>query len=177
RSLPAPVVMIGDKSTPGEFRLSSIRIEQPPMSAYGALELALPGLVVCLDEVDAIIPASGVVDHLVHGARLIHRRWQCAFTHATGARPAEFADEHVLARKGSDHLRVNGIDMRAGMACGNRESLPIRQDMDGDEIDRAGHVAVAQPELPDIGVADRHANLCLDLADGPYEVRRRHLSS
>ena len=49
--------------------------------------------------------------------------------------------------------------------------------MDGDKIDRALDVGVAQPEFPHIGVGDRHRHLRLDLADVADEVGRRHFAA
>ena len=43
--------------------------------------------------------------------------------------------------------------------------LPIRQDVDGHEIDRGEQIAIAQPEFPDIRIGHRHRHLPLDLAD------------
>ena len=167
--------MVGYEAAPGEFGLSLIRVEQTPMAADGSFELALPGLVIRLDQVDAIVLAFGMIEHLVHGARLVHRRGQGAFAHAAGARPPEFTYEHLLARKGGDHLRANSIDVGCRIPCGNRKVFPIGQNVDGDEIDRGGHVAVAQPEFPHVGIGDRHWDLRLDLANSPHEISRRHL--
>ena len=47
--------------------------------------------------------------------------------------------------------------------------------MDRDEIGRCGHLAVAQPELPDIGISDRHFHPRLDRADRRGQVNARHL--
>ena len=47
----------------------------------------------------------------------------------------------------------------------DRNVLPVRQDMHGDEIDRARKLAVAQPELPDVGIGDRHLHLRLHARD------------
>ena len=44
--------------------------------------------------------------------------------------------------------------MGGGKLGADREVLPIRQDVDGDEIDRFIDFAVAQPVFPDIGIGD-----------------------
>src|SRR5262249_44348231 len=124
-SLPRPVRMVGDGTAPDELGPSPIGIEQPPMAADGPFEPALPGLVIRLDEVDAIVLALGAVEHRVHGVRLIHRRRQRAFTHSARARPPELAHEYVLVRKGSGHLLANGIDVLGRVSHRNWKVLPV----------------------------------------------------
>ena len=65
----------------------------------------------------------------------------------------------------SDHALADRIDVIGGGARGDREVLPVRQDVDGDEIHRVASVAIAQPELPDVGVGHRHRHLRLHAAD------------
>jgi len=48
--------------------------------------------------------------------------------------------------------------------------------MNGDEIDGVIKFAVAQPELPDIGIGDGNGDLCLDRADRGGEVGSCHIS-
>ena len=55
--------------------------------------------------------------------------------------------------------------MRRGLRCRDRKILPVRQDMDGDEIDRVLQVAIAQPVFPHVGIGDRLGNLRFDLAN------------
>ncbi len=176
RRLPAPVRVVGDGAAPGELGFAPVGVEQPPMAADRALELALPGLIVGLDQIDPIVLASGEGDHLMQRTRLIHRRRQGGFAHAAGARPSELAHENVLIREGRDDPFADGIDVPGGIARGNGEVLPVGEDMDGDEVDGSGDLAVAQPELPHIGIGYRHRHLCLDLTDGAGEVGRRHFA-
>ena len=58
-----------------------------------------------------------------------------------------------------------------------RKVLPIGQDVDGDEIDRALHVRIAQPKFPHVRIGDRHRHLRLDLANDGDEVCRRHFAA
>src|SRR5262245_40384218 len=142
-----------------------------------SFEGALPRLIESLDDVDIEIfllaEREYVLDHLC----LIRRRWQGTFTHAAGARPAGFPDENFLARKCIDDLPANGVNVRPGLSRGNRKVLPIGQDMNGDEIDGIGDVAIAQPEFPDVRIGHRDADPRLDRADGPREVGRRHVAA
>src|SRR5262249_35270388 len=84
------------------------------------------------------------------------------------------AQEHLLVRKGGDDLLADGIDMARGVAGRDRKVLPVRQDVDGDEVDRARYLAIAKPELPYVRIGHRHRYLRFDLADGAGELWRRH---
>src|SRR5258708_19713000 len=105
--------MIGDEAAAGEFWLSLISIEQPPMAADGSFEPALPGLIVRLDEVHAIVLALGMIEHLVHGATLIHRLGQSPFTHPPTALPTDFTHPHILASKIPTHPPADHIPLAA----------------------------------------------------------------
>jgi hypothetical protein len=115
-------------------------------------------------------------EHLVHCARLVDGRRQGAFAHAAGAGPAEFGHQNVFVGKGGDHSPANGIDVAGRVARGNGEVLPVGQDVDADEIDGRGDLAVTQPEFPHIGIRHRHRDLRLDLSDDPDQVGARHLA-
>ena len=169
--------MIGDGHAPGELGLPPVGVVQPPMAAHGAFEPALPGLIIGLDQVDAIILALGDGEHLVDDARLIDRGRQGALAHAPGARPSKLADENVLVRKCRDDLPPDRIDVPRRLPRGDREVLPVGQDMDADEIDLRCELAVTQPELPYVGIGDRHRDLRLDLPDGAGERRCRHFAA
>ena len=56
-------------AAPGELGLALVGVVEAPMAADGAFELALPGLVVGLDQVDAIVLALAERHHLVQHAR------------------------------------------------------------------------------------------------------------
>ena len=53
--------------------------------------------------------------------------------------------------------------------------LPIRQEMNGDEIDLGGDFPVAHPEFPDLGVGNRNIHAALDRADDFPKVGYDHL--
>src|SRR6186997_2209996 len=142
------------------------------MTADRPFESAFPRLIESFNDVDVEILTLAEREHILDDPCLVHRRWQRAFTHAAGARPADFADENLLAWKRVDDLPANSIDMRSGPAGGNWKILPIGQYMDGDKIDGIGDVAVAQPELPDVGIGHGHPDACLDRPDRPREVGR-----
>ena len=175
---PDPVRMIGDRSVETEFRRAGRTVDDAPIAADRAFERAFPGLIEGLDDVDPEIFALRQRHRFDDGARLVRRRRPRAFAHAAGARPAELADDDLLVR---ERRRPRCLRMAADMGGGarrrNRKVLPIRQDMDGDEIDRVLHVRIAQPKLPDVGIGDRHRHLRLDLADVADEVGRRHFAA
>ena len=59
-----------------------------------------------------------------------------------------------------------------------RDVFPVRQDVDGDEVDRVIDLAVLQPEFPDIGIGHGHARgLRFHGADVGDEVGGRHLTA
>ncbi len=113
------------------------------MTADRSFEGALPWLVESFDDIGVEIFALAEREYVLDDPCLVHRRWQRAFAHAAGARPAHFADENFLARKRVNDLPANGADMHPGPPGGNWKVLPIGQDMDGDKIDRIGDVSVA----------------------------------
>ena len=67
--------------------------------------------------------------------------------------------------------------MGGGAPSGNRKVLPIRQDVNGDEINRVLHLGIAQPILPHIGISDRHRYLGLHFANDGDEVRHRDFTT
>src|SRR5439155_4160855 len=110
-SLPAPVRMIGHRPPPGEFRLPRVGIEQSPMPADRPLELTLPRLVVGFYQVDAVVFTFGQRYDVVQDTRSVRRRWQGALTHAAGARPAEFAEQHLFFGKRRRDLPADRSDV------------------------------------------------------------------
>ena len=132
-------------------------IDHAPIAADGAFELALPRLVVGLDQIDAKLFALGEVEDFGHDARLVGARRQRAFAHPPGARPAGFADQDFLVRKRHRHPLADVVDMAGGEFRAHRHVFPVRQDVDRDEVDGVIDFAVAQPEFPDIGIGHRHA--------------------
>src|SRR6202040_3659226 len=94
------------------------------------------------DDVDVDIVALGQRQHVLDHPRFVGGRRQRPFPHAPGARPADLADDDLLAGEGGGDLAADGSDMRAGGARGYGKVLPIWQNVDGDEVDRRGDVAV-----------------------------------
>ncbi len=101
----------------------------------------------------------------------------CALAHASGARPAEFADHDLLAGKIIGDVPADRRDMIGGLRSPDRIVLPVRQDVHGDEIDRARELAIANPELPDVGIGDRHFHLGLHARDVFAQGRNRNLAA
>ena len=95
--------MVGHRRTPGEFLVAAV-VEQPPMTADGAFQRPLPGRVIGLDHIGVEVLPLGQCQHVLDHPRLIGRRRQRPFAHAPGARPADLADQDVLAGKSRHHL-------------------------------------------------------------------------
>ncbi len=168
---------IADRLSRQVFQRALILVDQPPIAADGAFEPALPGLVIGLDQVDAKPLALRQIEDFRHHTRLVGARGQRPFAHPAGARPAGLADQDLLARERHRHPLADVVDMRGGVFGLDRDVLPIRQDMNGDEIDRVIDLAVAQPELPDVGIGHRNLwpHLRLDRTDQRGEIGRGHL--
>ena len=113
----------------------------------------------------------------MHRARLVDGRGQGSFAHPAGTRPAELSEQDFLSRKARHDPIAYGLDVLGGVARGNREIFPIRQDMNGDEIDLGRELAVAQPELPYVRVGHRHADLRFHFPDLTGKYRWRHVAA
>ena len=149
----------------------------PPIAADGAFKRALPRLVKRLDDIKPNSLALGRRQSFDDGDRLVRSRRPRAFAHPAGARPAELADDDLLVGKGRGDPVADGDEVRRRARRRYRKVLPIGQDVDGDEIDRALHVRIAQPKFPHVGIGDRHRHLRLDFANDGDEVCRRHFAA
>ncbi len=173
--LPERVVADG---YPGRiFQLAFDPVEQPPIAAHRSFPATLPRLVIGLEKIDAKIFLSRPLENLGNETRLVDAGSQRAVAHPPVARPAGFADQDLLAGKGCHHLLAKAVDMRGRIFGARRNVLPIRQEMGGDEINVLAHFAVAQPELPDIGIGHRHVHARLDRADGVPKIAHRHVAA
>ena len=167
--------MIGDGAAENEFRPAGRAVDDAPIAADGAFERALPGLIERLDDVDAEFSRFARVS-----VSMIARAWSQGDGRAPSRmRPALGQPNSPITISlpgiAAATLLADGDDMGGRAPSRDREILPIRQHVDGDEIDRALHVGIAQPILPDVGIGDRHRHLRLDLADDRHEIGRRHL--
>ena len=175
--LPRPMRMVRDRLPPDEFLLARCIVEQAPMAADRALQRALPGLVEGFDHVDAETLPLAALEHIRDDARLIGRRRQRALAHAARARPADFADHNLLAGEVSDHAFANRIDVIGGVPRRDRIVFPIGQNVDGDEVHRGCELAIAQPELPYVGIGHRRLDPRLHAADRLAKHGRRHFAT
>src|SRR5215471_212845 len=167
--------MVGDRFPPGEFWLADITTQQAPISADRAFKVTLPRLVESFDEINPIILGPRPRHYLLEDMSLVRRRRQSALTHSSSARPTHLPDQNFFAWKNGRDAAVNGVHMGGRNVGGNWKVFPIRQDVDGDEIDRRGEIAVAQPEFPDIRVGYRHSGPGFDLPQNCRDIFRREL--
>ena len=135
------------------------------MSADRPFQPPFPGLVEALDEIDADPVPLGQGHQFAHEPRLIDLTGQRRPAHAPGRRPARLADEHRLAAELVAHPPPDPLDVRDRPVDADRLVLPIRQRVDGDEIDGVGHLRVLPPELPDVGVGHRNVDGVADATD------------
>ena len=163
----------------------ALGVEQAPGCAHGAFLARLPILVEGLDDVVVeLLPlGDGAEDREV--AHLLDPPGPRVGAHAAVARPAGLADHDLLVGKARLDLLVDvddvlldaGRSVRFAAIEADRLVLPVRQDVDGDEVDLVGQRRVAQPEFPDIGVGHRLRHALLDLADvAPQLVGRQVLA-
>ena len=143
------------------------------MSADRAFEPPLPRCVERLDQIDPEILLLRFRDDFAQHLRLVGRGRQGALAHPAGARPADLADQDVLAGKRRGNLPPDRHHMISGQVGRNRDVLPIGKDMDGDEIDRCQQVAITQPEFPHVRIGNRDRDLPLHVADDVGERARR----
>ena len=166
--------MIGYRRAPGELGHARGIVEQSPMAADSAFERALPWFIERFDHVDVEFLAARQRQHVLDHARLVRRRRQRALAHASGARPANLADDDLLAGKGRHQPAADLRQMGGGLSRWNWKILPIGQDMDGDEVGSVGDIPVAQPEFPHVGISHRRGHARLHRADGLDELGCRH---
>src|SRR5215510_14487758 len=112
------------------------------MASDRALKSTLPGLIKRLNDINVEILALAQRQHILNNARLVCRRRKRTFTHPARTRPANFTKENFLPQKRSRYLATDLFVMGHRVLCGDREILPIRQNMDCDEIDGVRHVAI-----------------------------------
>src|SRR5262249_8542430 len=116
--------------------------EQPPVPADRPLELSLPGLVVGFDHVDTVTLSLGERENVMQDTRLVGWGRPRAFTHAARAWPPELANQHLLVGKGGRHLLSDGVHMPRRIAGRDRKVLPVRENVNGDEINRGRDLAI-----------------------------------
>src|SRR5215469_937609 len=127
--LPDPERVIGNGLRAREFRRACSGGEESPMSPHRPFECTLPGLVECLDDIHVELFALAQRKHVLDDTGLVSRRREGTLAHATRAGPADFANQHLFARKGGNDRTTNGFDVRHRCTGGDREILPIREDM------------------------------------------------
>ena len=153
------VAAFGQRALPRKLRIA-VRVEQPPEAAHGSFELPLPRLIERFDQV--VLPALLLrrEHEFAQIARLFQRPGTRAIALLADARPAGFADQQRLVKCRVD-LAHHCADVCDGHFHRLRFVLPVRQDVHGNEIDMLRERGVHQPELPHIGVGDRHIGFAL----------------
>ncbi|MNF80932.1 hypothetical protein D3C84_631860 [compost metagenome] len=90
---------------------------------------------------------------------------------AAFARPAGFANHHVLGREAiAEHLAYLGDVLQGGVDV-RRIVFPVRQQVDGEEIHCRCDFRMFEPELPDVGVGHRLFDLAFDVIDQFGQLR------
>ena len=143
----------------------AVSVKQPPITPDSTFAAAFPGLVEGFDQV--VIPAIllGLCHKTANELGFIDSAWQRRFALTAFARPASLADQNVFGRKfAAKHL----TDLRDMVEClidTGRIIFPIRQQVNGQEVDSRGNLRVLQPKLPHVSVSDRLFDLPFDLLD------------
>ena len=151
----------------------ALRVEQAPARAHRAFQARLPGLVEGLDQVVVEAVARGERGQRAHEARGNRRARLRRTAAAAFGRPAGLADQDRLARKRAADALDDREQVRLRIGCGDRFVFPVRQDVDGDEIDVRGDSRVLEPEGPDVGVRHRLADRGAHLVEVDDQLLRR----
>src|SRR5262249_34171329 len=175
--LTKPKRMVGYGLSPCKFGGARRGIEEPPVAADRALKSALPWLIESFDDIHVEILALAQRKHVLNDARLVRGRWQRPLTHAAGTWPTDFSNQDILARKCIHHLTANCLHVRRCIAGRNWKILPVRQDMNGNKVDRIRDLPIAQPEFPNIRISHWHVHPRLDRADRMGEIGRGHIAA
>ena len=159
---------------PGQHALVlTIGIEQSPVAADRALGgRPLPGLVDRLDQVVADPALGGASRKLADEARLVDDPRLARTAHSSRGGPAGFADHHGLA--GEARAKPGVALQHLGRRLGHRRwsrIVPVRQQMDGQEVHGRRDFRVLEPELPDVGISDRLFDLAFDLINKLRQLR------
>ena len=156
------MVGIADRAAPGKLRLP-VGIEQTPVSTDAAFDRDLPWLVDRFD--DVVVDAIGIRarNEIAQDDSLLGAAGVGQFHVVTAARPAELGDDNALAgiEPAQRIVTTNGgID---GSFIGY--AFPVRQDVDGDVVDRRHQFRMIAPHAPDFTGGDRHGALTLHALD------------
>src|SRR5262249_56562898 len=88
-----------------------------------------------------------------------------------GAGPAEFGDYDTLARMRGAQLVIELDGLINGLSCA--ESVPVRENVGGDEVDRGSKLWVLDPHRPNFARGDRYRTLSLYALDEPHQIINR----
>nr|VVN31770.1 hypothetical protein PS652_04886 [Pseudomonas fluorescens] len=149
----------------------AVGVIQAPIAAHGAFAGTLPGLVEGFNQV--VLPALlfGHGNKTTDETRLVDPAGQGGFALAAFARPAGFTNDDILGREAvAEHL-ANLAHVHQGIVDALGFIFPVGQQVNGQEVYRRGDLRVLQPELPDIGVGHRHADLAFHLVDQRRQLR------
>ena len=86
-------------------------------------------------------------------------------------------DHHRLAGKRRCDARHDLFGVLHRAVDADRVVLPIGQDVDDHQVDRARHLGILQPEFPDVGIGDDGLGLGAHAADQLGELVGRHLAA
>ncbi|MEY9681913.1 hypothetical protein ABIF13_002687 [Bradyrhizobium elkanii] len=156
-----PVVRIGDRTGPGEFRLA-VGIEDAPVGSDAAFE-ELPGLIDRLDDVVVHADGFGAGDEVAQHGGLLERAGNCAAQIVALARPAEFGDQDAFAGEGVAQQIVAVDRLVHRLLVG--EVFPVGQHVRGDEVGRVGELRMVAPDVPDFTGGDGNVDRLLDPLD------------
>ncbi len=155
------MIGVGDRADPSEFRIPR-GVEDAPIRTDAAFE-SLPRLVEGLDDVVVDAKRIGAREEIADHRRLGEASRDGVTAIVAGARPAKFRDDDALSRIG---LTQGVIDAHRLFDRGLfRQSLPIGQDVRGDEIDGGRQLRMLEPDVPDFARGDRHIGFAFHALD------------
>ena len=154
----------------GELELGlAIGVVNAPIGPGGPLGTHFPSLVKGLHDVVGLAPLLGARQEAAQKADLIGRRGLGPAAGPAIARPADLPDDHRLARK----LLFDIFQPREDMIdrFPDRHLFPVRQQVDGDEIDVVRQFGMAHPDVGRLGGADRQGGAPADAVEILGEFR------
>jgi hypothetical protein len=157
KTRPDPSAMVRHRFTEAEFQLPPRIVVEAPIAAHRPFQVSLPRLVEGLDKVHLPVLGLSCLDHAGQEAGLVGGGGKGAFPHPPCTRPTHLADPDLLAGESSLEPLPDLPHMGDGFVLSHRIVLPIREDVDGDEVGGRCQLGGLQPELPDVGIGDGKA--------------------
>jgi hypothetical protein len=159
-----------DRTLHAELR-HPVRVHHPPVRAGTAFVVDLPGLVDRFHDEVVQVARLGSNQEFPQELGLVSRGRIGPHPPVALAGPTDLTDDDLLVREFLFDLTqaVKRIVERVV----DRQAFPVRQKVDGDEVDIGRKLGVTEPDVPRLSRGHRLAGAPLDLTDLQDEIGRR----